>query len=74
MIREVTTHQVAAKRKVVRTCLYCQREYTCWAFPDAPDDFCSEKCEKALEELYSIPEAVPSYVERGSNPCPAVLP
>ncbi len=68
--------EVGTKRKIVRTCLYCQREYTCWNFSDEPDGLCSEKCEKALERLYLLPaeedgqqawndlQSVPAYVER----------
>jgi len=41
------------KRESVRTCLHCGRQYTCWMSPDEPDGLCSEKCEKALEALYS---------------------
>lgn len=42
------------RRQSVRTCLYCQQDYTCWVSPDEPSDFCSDQCERALNALYEV--------------------
>lgn len=52
---QVGDPRVETKRACTRTCLYCGRQYTRWTYPDDPDGLCSEKCEKALNELYGEP-------------------
>jgi hypothetical protein len=38
------------KRAIKRHCIWCEREYTCWDYPDEPDGLCSEKCEQAQQD------------------------
>ena len=63
--RPIDELSLTPKRTSVRMCLSCRRTYTCWASPDEPDGFCSEKCEKALNTLYGA-EVERPIDERGS--------
>jgi hypothetical protein len=38
------------KREIKRVCIWCEREYSRWDYPDEPDGLCSEKCEQEKQE------------------------